>query len=1006
MSNGSRTRSGQEKVRQWCHRAIDKVKEMSEEKRLDAAQRLLDKAPSDSVRKKLVELSVSEADEITAAFVQAAVRDGSTELARAAADLLLDIKSADSARTVIEECLDAEDLSVKTRAVEALETLEDPHALKLLAQALDSEEDGVRRAATNSFGLVIGSKYHDLSELILEQLEDPESPLFQSITNSQDVYLRREIAQSLGFARNDRVLPLLEKLTQDNDEQTRREAVLALAAHNAEQATRLLLQTLEDPDDLVVSSVLDALLARYGRDSTKMLKALKKALQHAAPTVRRHAVLMLNQFDPNQVTDLLQEAAKDENFEVQRSATSLLRSMHQKAGAPTIAEPGQKRTQGEEALNIWEAGNIGMESETAQARSMMEARGETSKGDVVPVLERAATEGSQSTRQHAITELIELRDIADSRALRRALYDADEAIRTRVAPCLDSTRDAGLLVEVLQKHPDTTMRRRAVEALMDNPSGYTQGGEARKKLTFTSERSEGMILFSYFLEALNDYDEGVQQLAARAIGEFIEFDCPVPGPSTQKKLSELANKDSASSLTQDTAQEILEGLEDANLAEPIVKAMAGILDWRGDLARLAHAIKVTDDGDYRVNQGLGMDADELKKTWQNDLGLSDKQAQAAAQAYKNDDPLNPELANAVKTGVFEGLKCCVTAVFYASKALQAIGETQWAEQPDEWSEALKAGPTLEWDETEETETRRTTLIRLRQLARCSSLRAASQLKQSDLTQLEDLAHETNDSWVRLVALTTTAEGEEDFDGLDEISDLLKEHHEDPAFARPVGYGALLLTRRGRQNLGALESALNNADIDLRCDLVQALMTAAQDEDVTRSLQEHLSGREISEPSLAGMALALRGASGSVQNVGNIPDPIANMDGELLCALHALGAMDNQPDDADALKDMLRDGDAPERYCAASYLGLARVQSALPVWASASDQVEASWSLRALCAAMLVQSGHRLGIRWFAKNAQQRTRSQKPPMAIQLSRAVHNIIPLMLRCKTINLGRFV
>ncbi|MFW6457745.1 MAG: hypothetical protein ACOC0A_05560, partial [Planctomycetota bacterium] len=130
------------------------------------------------------------------------------------------------------------------------------------------------------------------------------------------------------------------------------------------------------------------------------------------------------------------------------------------------------------------------------------------------------------------------------------------------------------------------------------------------------------------------------------------------------------------------------------------------------------------------------------------------------------------------------------------------------------------------------------------------------------------------------------------------------------------------------------------------------------------------------------------------------------DTELICAVRALGAMDNREHDAEWLKEHLRNGEEKVRYMATSYLGLARVHSALPVWASVSDQVEAPWELRTLNAAMLVRNGHRLGIRWFAKNAEQRPAHQKPAMATHLSRVIEEIIPLMHHCRNINLGRFV
>lgn len=207
-------------------------------------------------------------------------------------------------------------------------------------------------------------------------------------------------------------------------------------------------------------------------------------------------------------------------------------------------------------------------------------------------------------------------------------------------------------------------------------------------------------------------------------------------------------------------------------------------------------------------------------------------------------------------------------------------------------------------------------------------------------------------------------------------------------------------------LGAIHSVLSSADADLRCTVTQQLMAAAQVEESARALRAFVSRQELDDMPSVCMALALRGSGNEDIARESYPTDRKEQDIEYLCAVHALGAMNNHKDDAEWLKDVLRNGAGDERYCATYYLGLARVQSALPVWASVSDQVDAEWDLRALNASMLVRHGHRLGIQWFGKNAQQRPPRQQPAMAYHLARAVSEIIPLMHRCCDINLGRFV
>jgi hypothetical protein len=130
------------------------------------------------------------------------------------------------------------------------------------------------------------------------------------------------------------------------------------------------------------------------------------------------------------------------------------------------------------------------------------------------------------------------------------------------------------------------------------------------------------------------------------------------------------------------------------------------------------------------------------------------------------------------------------------------------------------------------------------------------------------------------------------------------------------------------------------------------------------------------------------------------------DGELLCAARAFQAMRGRAEAADELKELLRNGKTRERRMAAHYLGLARVQSAVPVFASVSDQPEVPWKLRALCAGMAVRRGLGQGVAWFAKNAEQRHLQERARVAEQYGRAVEDIVPLMLGCKAVNIGRFV
>jgi HEAT repeat protein len=177
MSTESGRRISESDLRLFAHQVIDKVGRLRGPLRQQAAQEALESAPNDAARQTILELAVSAPDDVTAAFVQAAVHSGESQVARAAADLLLDIKGAPNALQIVSECLRSEDSGVRRRAVEALDGFSDPGALNILAAAIESQDASVRRAAVNSLGLMLGTKYHPLKQGLLASLSDPASGL-------------------------------------------------------------------------------------------------------------------------------------------------------------------------------------------------------------------------------------------------------------------------------------------------------------------------------------------------------------------------------------------------------------------------------------------------------------------------------------------------------------------------------------------------------------------------------------------------------------------------------------------------------------------------------------------------------------------------------------------------------------------------------------------------------------------------------------------------------------
>ena len=1006
MSTQSGRRMSERELRLYAHHVIDKVGELEGSLRRQAAEEALEKAPNDAARQTILELAVSAPDDVTAAFVQAAVRGGSTQVARAAADLLLDIKGAENVLEVVSECLRSEDSAVRRRAVEALDVIPDPGALDLLADAMSSEDASIRRAATSSLGLVLGTKYHPMKQGLLARLSHPSSGLARCILESEDLQVRREVAQMAGFADAEQVLPVLEGFGDDPDTQVRREAVVSLATFGTEAAQKLLERKLDDPDYVVVACVLDALAPQYGRQSTKMLEVLKKALKHPSREVRRHAVLMLDHFQLSQVEETLTEALHDGDFEVERSAHELLRRLGSDSSGGWFGADAPPHAQDEQTLMVWAAGSMGVESEGAGGGTGAAAA--LASEDVILLLERAAAEGDVSTRVHAVSELAELRDIADSAVLQQAVNDLDEPVRSRAAASLLYTRDAGLLADIIAHHRDPLVRRSAIEALMANPGGSRGAGALRQTIQFTSVRTVGMELFGRFLAALMDADEGVKRIACFALQRYVEFKCPLPVSKAVRSLDALADDDSLSSLVRDDARQVVEEMAEARLAEPVVRLGDDVLEWRAQLARQAHALRRDrKSGGFVLDGRGGLDGVEVGQVWPVELGLDPRAAHVAAEALRSGAPLPPEVAQAAMWGLARGLIACLNAVYDAARAVRLMGESAWASQVQQWADGMRGGPQLDWGDDESAQAWAVLLPRLRRRAAIETAAAVESFKDSPDPAVLDEACADEDDWVRMAALVTRSELAADpGPALAEVARLCRSHADDSDFTEVLGPAAIMLAAAGQEEfVPVVESVLGRTHTDDRFELISILRSALREDTTAQALRRHLSASPLQRVGQLGLALALRCAGFELDGL-DLPDAMPDgADVELRCASYALHAAQGDEEAVAALEGTLRRGQERERYCSAVYLGLVRVRSAVPIFASVSDQ-DAPFPLRSLCAGMLVRQGHRGGVSWFNTNAGHVVGLDRTRLATDLSRAVADVIPLMLHCKDLNLGRFV
>lgn len=623
------------------------------------------------------------------------------------------------------------------------------------------------------------------------------------------------------------------------------------------------------------------------------------------------------------------------------------------------------------------------------------------------MLERAALGGEESVRMHAISELLELKDAADSEALKLALMDEDEALRSRAAASLGRTHDAGLLAEILRSHPDPLLRRRACQALVENPAGPSTVGVAERSVSFAMTRTVGTELAGRFLEALGDADEGVKTFAIGALQRYLEYRIPMPAAAVVNALHGLADDASLSSLVRDTAQEAAEALTQAKLAEPLVVAVEGMLEWRGRLAREAHGLRRgTSNREYVLDLASAVPAPELLERWPREFGLDERQTGALGKALSGGQSLAADLARSLMRGMVRNLLAAAEGVYHAAQALRLIGERNWRPHLQGWARAMETGPSLDWGTDETVAAWQKLMQRMRGRAAIGVKAALQALEDSPTGSILEEESEDADEWMRMCVLTARAElrGELGPDA-GALAALCASHAADADFAPVLGPAAVALVASGvEEYIPLLESVLQQTHTDLRHELTARLMEAAAAEKTRRALRTYLAGNPPDRVGRLCLALALRGAGGSLDGV-KVPQSLTGADVEATSALLCLRSMQGEQEAAKGLESALRGEDYRARYCAAVYLGLARVHSALGIFASVSDQ-DVPLPLRSLCGGMLIRRGHRLGVTWFLKTGQGAHGPDGARMVLDLSRAAEDVIPLMLNCNDVNVGRFV
>ena len=240
-----------------ARQAIDRIRAAADP--AAEAERVLAEAAGPRVRAAILALASGAADRVLGPVVSAALHGSDPELSRSAAELLVGIGDPAMALKILEDCFRSSDPAVRGRAVEAIEALSAPEAVGFLPAALTDESDLVRRAATSTLSLIIGTSRHPLRAALLERLTRPDSPLNRAVVGNDDNQVRRQAAQSLAYVKSDAVVPVLAQMAGDEDDEVRQEVVLCLAAIGSGPTIELTGRMIDDPSYRVASSALDML---------------------------------------------------------------------------------------------------------------------------------------------------------------------------------------------------------------------------------------------------------------------------------------------------------------------------------------------------------------------------------------------------------------------------------------------------------------------------------------------------------------------------------------------------------------------------------------------------------------------------------------------------------------------------------------------------------------------------------------------------------------------------
>jgi len=343
-----------------------------------------------------------------------------------------------------------EEAEVRLAAAIALGKLGDQAAVDYLVQALTKEEDALRVPAARALG----------------EIGEQAAPRLLSALRRPEETVRWGAAQALGYTGGAGVAKALRQALNDQSPQVRAAAALSLGRLRDREAVELLVQHLGDEDRTVrwcaawaleelgaatvtyllaaweeggLTAYTVALLGRIGHPQASTV--LQAALRTSPARVRREAAWALSHLEGTPSLPALVEALQDPNPATRREAAWALARTGLPPAPPPSGVPEEEVSPVEreavEALTrraVAEAllrCTVGDEDEAVrQAAALALERIPVAPGDLVEQLIAALRHEDPQLRAQVARRLGELGDLRAATALRTALRDEDEAVRT------------------------------------------------------------------------------------------------------------------------------------------------------------------------------------------------------------------------------------------------------------------------------------------------------------------------------------------------------------------------------------------------------------------------------------------------------------------------------------------------------------------------------------------------------------------------------------------------